>query len=545
MGLQFINSDIDIIPNDEWIYILDDDNIIHEDFYENISDIIKNNPDKLGIIFSQKVGGVDFTKLDIREASPDNVKVSKIDSAQFLLKREIIGNNRLESGSYFADGILMEKLYSEENKEKFYFTNKVLCYYNKLIKINPGVSLPRVLLIGENENLKSIKVNDYESDDLNVRFIENDSDLMRNLIEFDPDSIITKGIDYTSFPNMCYQNLDIRQRWLHFLPGDQNIGNSAYECSMSYILNNKRNQPLVSIFTPIYKTGEKLNRTYESIKNQTYTNWEWVIVDDSDDLETSRIAQNIKNSDNRIKFYNFDEKSNGIIGESKYRAAVLCRGEYLLELDHDDYLTTDALEYMTKAFLENPDCKFVYSDCAEIDENKNSLTYGNGFAFGYGSYREEVYDGVVYKVPNTQNINPKTIRHIVGVPNHFRAWERIFYLSIGGHNRRLTIADDYELLVRTFLNTKMIRIPKLLYLQYFHGGNSQDSSRADIQRRVRTIASFYNTQINKRFVDLGIEDWAYNGNPGNPLMTPSRFGVYEGSANKIYNLVKEETEYII
>jgi hypothetical protein len=144
---------------------------------------------------------------------------------------------------------------------------------------------------------------------------------------------------------------------------------------------------------------------------------------------------------------------------------------------------------------------------------------------------------------NTSGINPKTIRHIVGVPNHFRAWERFFYHSIGGHNRRMSIADDYELIVRTFLHTKMVRIPKLLYLQFYHNSNTQNATRKDIQRRVRTISTFYNERIKNRFEELGFEDWAYKFNPQSPLMAPSLFGKEECSVNYIMNLKKEEYHY--
>jgi hypothetical protein len=147
--------------------------------------------------------------------------------------------------------------------------------------------------------------------------------------------------------------------------------------------------------------------------------------------------------------------------------------------------------------------------------------YGENFAFGYGSYYQTEYEGVVYQVAKTPDINPKTIRHIVGVPNHLRSWKKSFYMSIGGHNRRLTIADDYELIVRTFLKGKMVRIPKMCYLQHYHNSNTQDATRADIQRRVRSIASYYNEQIKKRFEELGMKDWAYEANPVNPLLVPT------------------------
>jgi glycosyltransferase involved in cell wall biosynthesis len=460
--------------------------------------------------------------------------VGKIDSAQFLLRRDLIGETRFKKFDYKADGYFIEEIY-KRNPDDFIFIDKVLCYYN-FIETKKSNSLPRILVLGtsSNINLNSKFYADFEATELNVLTKESDSNFDSVVQEFNPDSIITLGDDYSKFPKLSYHSYDIRKRWLHFNQLDSNSGESAYQCATNVILNpHYEETPLISFFTPIYNTGDKLYRTFESVKNQSYSNWEWVMVNDSTDGgKTLKIAEDIASKDCRVKVYDFGKKSGGIVGESKYRAASLCNGKYLMELDHDDFILPDAGYYMVEAFKKHPDAKFVYSDCAEIDENHNSLTYGDGFAFGYGSYKEETYGTRTYKVANTPAINPKTIRHIVGVPNHFRAWDRVFYHSIGGHNRRLTIADDYELIVRTFLKTRMVRVPKLLYLQFYHNANTQNATRKDIQRRVRSISNFYNMQINKRFIELGFQDWAYDGNPNNPLMTPSRFDQPE--VNYIY-----------
>jgi hypothetical protein len=50
---------------------------------------IKNNPDKRGYIVSQKIGGKDWTGLDVREAKPENCKVQHIDMAQFILRKDL------------------------------------------------------------------------------------------------------------------------------------------------------------------------------------------------------------------------------------------------------------------------------------------------------------------------------------------------------------------------------------------------------------------------------------------------------------------------
>jgi glycosyltransferase involved in cell wall biosynthesis len=534
-GHQLINTCLDEI-RDGWVYVLDDDNLLHEDFYEDINSAILNFEDKRGFIFNQKVGGRDFSGLDIRESNHQNIKVGSIDMAQFILRRDLIGDRRLESGKYVADGIFIQNLF-EESKDDFIFINKVLSYYNAIEspKLN---SLPRILIVGTEDkvDIKSKFINDYESQDLNILSIKDDSDIDSVISEFNPDAIISIGESFANFPKLSYHSLDIRRRWLHFNEIDTNVGESSYFCANNYILSDgDTNTPLISFFTPIYNTGEKLWRTYESVRNQDYTNWEWVLVNDSTDGgKTLEVAEEISKLDCRVKVYDFGRKSGGIIGESKYRAASLSRGKYIMELDHDDIITPDAGRLMVEAFKMYPDAKFVYSDCTEIDENHNSLTYGDGFSFGYGSYRKEEYGGRTYQVVNTPNINPVTIRHIVGVPNHFRAWDRVFYHSIGGHNRRLTIADDYELIVRSFLKTKFVCIRKMLYLQFYHNSNTQDSARRDIQRRVRSISNYYKEKIMERFKELGVNDYAYEENPSNPLLSTPRYGDGENCVNYIY-----------
>lgn len=531
MAHMLINRVVDELADEEWYYVLDDDNELHPDFFSEISSAHIENPESEGFIFSQHVGGKDFTGLEIREAKPENVKLRSIDMAQFLLKKSLVGTKRMISMTYVADGIFIEELFSEK-PEKFHIIPKVLSNYNSLQE-QPKKSrtLPRILVLDALPDLKSWKAFDFESDDLNVE-TATEENLVQKIHDFDPDCIITTGErgpnSYSTMMNMPY---DIRQRWIHVDVNDPAAGEAAYNCAMHYILNANTDD-LVSIITPIYNTKEKLLRTYQSVVSQNHKNWEWVLVNDSTDNVTLRIAEGLAKQDPRVRVYDFKEKTQGIIGEAKYRACVLSRGNYILELDHDDYLMPFALDKMLEGFRTYPDAGFVYSDCVETDEAYNSLTYGEGFCFGYGSYREETHMGITFKVADTSNINPMTIRHIVGVPNHFRAWKRDIYFQAGGHNRRLSIADDYELLVRTFLITKFVKIPLCCYLQFYHGGNSQNATRADIQRRVRTISINYGLRIKKRFEELGKEDWAYTENLI-PWSVAPRRGEEEGFVNYI------------
>lgn len=260
---------------------------------------------------------------------------------------------------------------------------------------------------------------------------------------------------------------------------------------------------MISVFTSTYNTSETvLLRTYNSLSAQTYPNWEWVVVDDSSEASTFQFLQQLSTKDDRIQLYAISPKTNGNIGEAKYRAAMMCQGKLIVELDHDDELTKGALEELNLASIQFPEAGFFYSDCAEIDKDKNSLVYGETYCLGYGTYYQTAYEGKMYTVGSTPEINPVTIRHIAGVPNHLRAWKRMFYMRIGGHNRTVAIADDYELIIRTFLNTMMVHIPKMLYFQHYHEQNTQLARREEILLESRKVAEFYDEKITERFFFL-------------------------------------------
>lgn len=270
--------------------------------------------------------------------------------------------------------------------------------------------------------------------------------------------------------------------------------------------------PKVSIFTPAHKTYEKFIRCHTGVINQSFKDWEWIILDDSPDDKNYEYIKKIVGNDYRIKVYK-SNRQDGFVGSTKRQAASLCSGDYLVELDHDDELHHLALDYIVSAFNKFPDAGFCYSDSCETYESGGNVNYGNYFAMGFGKHYPFKYKGRSLIGSNTP-INASTMRHIVGVPNHFRCWKREVYFQIARHNNKLAIVDDYELLIRTFLNTKIIHIPETLYIQYMNAGgnNTQEPRRAEIQRLVNRIQIRYDKQIHERLIELGASDWLWNEN---------------------------------
>jgi hypothetical protein len=111
-----------------WVYFLDDDNLMHPEFFNTINTLINNYGDVTDcIFFSQQLPNG-----TIRKVQPDTVKVNFIDQAQFIIKREMIGDLRYVQ-KYAADGILIQQIFNSNPLDKFYFFNEFpVTYYNRL-----------------------------------------------------------------------------------------------------------------------------------------------------------------------------------------------------------------------------------------------------------------------------------------------------------------------------------------------------------------------------------------------------------------------------
>lgn len=250
---------------------------------------------------------------------------------------------------------------------------------------------------------------------------------------------------------------------------------------------------MLSVVTPTYNTPPHvLARTWASLKAQTFTDWEWVVYDDSTD---DRVWQQLWGfcSDERFRIRPLRGLSHsGSIGQVKRTAFMAAEGDVLVELDHDDELTPDCLEELNNVF---PEVGFAYSDWSEHLEGGGTARYPEGWAFGYGGESKVGDDWVMVSAP----INRTTASHIVSVPNHVRAWRADVYRSLNGHDPSLPVADDYDLLLRTILATDWAHIPKRLYKQHIGGHTAQRQRNAEIQRRVGEIHSAYSERLDRLF----------------------------------------------
>ena len=200
-------------------------------------------------------------------------------------------------------------------------------------------------------------------------------------------------------------------------------------------------QPKISIVIPLYKTQEKyLKELLESIKGQTYSNWELCLSDGSGlDSPLKEVLKELEYSDSRIKVISSKEPLK--IAENTNAAIEIATGDYIVFADHDDILSIDALYECAKCINENPKVDMIYSD-----EDKVSM------------------DGQTYFEPHFKPDLNVDLLCSVNYFCHLVVVKRQLLEQAGNLNGEYNGAQDYDFVLRCVEKTDAVyHIPKILY----------------------------------------------------------------------------------
>ncbi|HAE42891.1 MAG TPA: hypothetical protein DCG34_08260 [Clostridiales bacterium] len=117
--------------------------------------------------------------------------------------------------------------------------------------------------------------------------------------------------------------------------------------------------PLVSIIMPVFNSEAFLNEAVDSVINQTYKNWQLIIVDDASTDGSCILARKLAHTDERVIV--IENQINLGVSESRNKGIKIAKGEWIAFLDSDDIWTLDKLQHQLK-LAEDKEADFIYSD---------------------------------------------------------------------------------------------------------------------------------------------------------------------------------------
>ncbi len=200
--------------------------------------------------------------------------------------------------------------------------------------------------------------------------------------------------------------------------------------------------PLVSIVLPVYNGEEYLKISIDSCIQQTYQNWELLIVDDCSTDSTSQIAKEYAKKDNRIHYYK--NEKNLRLPRNLNRGFSLAKGDYLTWTSDDNYFRPTAIEKMVN-LLNDTDNEFVFARYSIINEKDEELS---------------------------ETVVPQDYLHAIWDYNFVGAcfmYTRKVYEKIGDYNPDLFLCEDYDYWLRIFAQLPAGYLEENLYAYRHHG----------------------------------------------------------------------------
>jgi len=212
---------------------------------------------------------------------------------------------------------------------------------------------------------------------------------------------------------------------------------------------------LFSVLMANYNNAQYIQYAIDSVRKQTYDNWEIIIVDDGSTDDSKKIYESLK-EDPRIHIYMNDE--NHGCGYTKARCAELAHGEVCGFLDPDDALTEDAIEKHIKAHLDHPKASVVYSKAYYCDTDFNILDkavlpdFSSGKTYfdyrwegcmHFTSYKKSYYDMTCGINPNAYAGVDQDLYFLIEEVGEIVALDEFcYYYVIKGHEHSIATDDN-------------------------------------------------------------------------------------------------------
>ena len=219
--------------------------------------------------------------------------------------------------------------------------------------------------------------------------------------------------------------------------------------------------PKVSVIIPAYNCGNLIERTILSVCNQTFKDWELIIVDDGSTDKTKEVVLSFQKKDSRIKY--FFQNNSGAPAKPKNVGILNATGKYIAFLDHDDEWVPKKLEKQIGVFekTENQNLGLVVSGAMIVSEIDNS--------------KKE------YKISNISNhILALLERNFIFCSSGVMTKREVFS-NVGLFDENFRFGDDWDMWVRISKNFDFDFICEPLYYFYRHPMTMTSKTKNDIK----------------------------------------------------------------
>lgn len=205
-------------------------------------------------------------------------------------------------------------------------------------------------------------------------------------------------------------------------------------------------KPKVSVIMAVYNGEKYLKECIDSILNQTFSDFEFIIINDGSTDKTEEIVKNAMKKDKRIKL--ISNKENRGRAVARNQGLKIANGEYIAVIDSDDIALPQRLEKQVKFLDENQDVGLVGTWFYVIDEDGKII----------GKEKNPVSD---------EMIREKILKAMPFCHSSLM-WRKECIEKVGGYRKEFSLSQDYDLVLRISEKYKVANIPEFLCMRRYH-----------------------------------------------------------------------------
>ena len=226
------------------------------------------------------------------------------------------------------------------------------------------------------------------------------------------------------------------------------------------------NTPRLSVIMPVYNARRYLSESVESILNQTFGDFEFIIVNDGSTDGSLEVLESFADRDSRILLIT---RPNGGYASALNEALGLAKGEFVARMDADDVSLPKRFEQQVKYLQEHPDCVVVGGSALLIDQEGDSISVS--------------HLPCDHNTMDTHHING----HRIQLFHPLVTMRREALVSIKGYRIDFEPAEDLDLFLRMAEMGKLANLDQVL-LKYRHHDTNISLIRAQEQSRKSGLA---------------------------------------------------------
>jgi glycosyltransferase involved in cell wall biosynthesis len=192
----------------------------------------------------------------------------------------------------------------------------------------------------------------------------------------------------------------------------------------------------VSIIVPCYNQAQYLDESLQSVLDQTYENWECIVVNDGSDDDTDAVIKTWLEKDARFKYL---KKVNGGLSAARNSGILIADGEFILPLDADDKIASNYLKLAIQAYEKDVSLKLVYCKAEKFGAEIEEWNLPN-FSLKNLAKKNMIFCSAVFRKKEWQSVQGYDEKMIYG----WEDWE--FWIAIlknGGNVKCLDLIGFY------------------------------------------------------------------------------------------------------